>query len=93
MKMNKKELISEIADQTGLKQKDVKTALEGFLSVVERTLQNEGKVQLVGFGSFETKIRAEYMGMNPRTGQTLIVPKTRIPVFKPGKKLKEALNH
>lgn len=89
--MNKKELISEIAVLTGLKQQDVSSALEGFLSVVERELQNERKVQLIGFGSFETKIRTEYMGMNPRTGQRMLIPKTRVPVFKPGKRLKQSL--
>lgn len=89
--MNKKELISEIAVLTGLKQQDVSSVLEGFLSVVERELQNERKVQLIGFGSFETKIRTEYMGMNPRTGQRMLIPKTRVPVFKPGKRLKQSL--
>lgn len=89
--MNKKELISEIAGLTGLSQKDVGVALEGFLSVVERTLQKEGKVQLIGFGSFETKNRPAHMGMNPKTGQQILIPETRVPVFKAGKRLKELM--
>ncbi len=89
--MNKKELISEIAGLTGLSQKDVSAALEGFLSVVGRTLQKEGKVQLIGFGSFETKVRAAHMGVNLKTGQQILIPETRVPVFKAGKRLKELM--
>ncbi len=89
--MNKKDLITEIAERTGVAQKDVGTVLEGFQNVIESELQNEDKIQLIGFGSFETKTRSAHMGINPKTGQQILIPETRVPVFKAGKRLKEAL--
>lgn len=89
--MTKKELIAEIAEKTQLTQKDVGTALEGFLSVVKSELKNGGKIQLTGFGNFETKIRAARMGINPKTGQQILIPESRVPTFKAGKAFKEEM--
>lgn len=90
--MNKAELISAVAQQSGLTKKDSESAIDALVSVVEETLANQEKVVLVGFGTFETKNRAARKGRNPQTKETINIPASKAPVFKAGKSLKERVN-
>ena len=91
--MNKQELVSEIAKKSELSKKDAEAALNAFLSVVEEALQKDDKVQLIGFGTFETRERAARTGRNPqKPGETIEIPASKAPVFKAGKALKDAVN-
>ena len=89
--MNKAELVAAVAEQAGLSKKDAEKAVKAVLSSVELALKKGDKVQLVGFGTFETRKRAARTGRNPRTGATLKIKATKIPAFKPGKALKDAV--
>jgi DNA-binding protein HU-beta len=90
-KMNKQELINGIAARTELTKKDVTTVVEGFLSEVTEALESGDKVQLIGFGTFETRKRSARKGRNPQTGAEIDIPETKVPAFKAGKKLKDAV--
>ncbi len=90
--MNKTELIAAMADQAGLSKKDAEKALKAFVDVVAEELKNGGKVQLVGFGTFEVSERAAREGRNPATMQTITIPASKAPKFKAGKALKDMLN-
>ena len=90
--MNKQELIQAIADKSGLTQKDVKTALDATLAVIGETLTKGDEINLVGFGSFAVKTHKERTGRNPKTGEKLTIPAKKVPRFKAGKGLKEAVN-
>jgi DNA-binding protein HU-beta len=87
--MNKPDLISGVAEKAGLTKKDSEAAVNAVLEVISGALQSGDKVQLVGFGSFEVKNRAERAGKNPRTGEPVQIPATKVPAFKAGKALKE----
>ena len=87
--MNKTELIAAIAEKAGLSKKDAEKALNATLDAVSDALAAGDKVQLVGFGSFETKKREARMGRNPRTREAIEIPASCIPVFKAGKALKD----
>ncbi len=87
--MNKAELVAKIAEQTGAKRKDVEKVIGATLEAVENALVSGDKVQLVGFGTFEVRRRAARMGRNPRTGDSIKIAASRVPVFKAGKALKE----
>lgn len=89
--MNKTDLINNIAAKSGLTKKDVETVLNGFLGEVTSALSSGEKVQLIGFGTFETRSRSGRVGRNPQTGKTINIPATKIPAFKAGNKLKEAV--
>ncbi len=89
--MNKTELISGMAEMTGLSKKDCESALNAFVAQVEKALKAGDKVQLVGFGSFEVRERAARTGRNPKTKETLTIPASKAPVFKAGKALKDSL--
>ena len=90
--MNKTELIEAIAERSELSKKDAEAALTAFTSVVTETVAAGDKVQLVGFGTFESTIRAEREGRNPQTGETMVIPAAITPKFKAGKAFKEAVN-
>lgn len=90
--MNKTELIKKAADKCELTQKDVDKALNAIIATVEEALTANDKVQLVGFGTFETRDRAARKGRNPRTNEEIHIPAHKVPAFKPGKALKEAVN-
>ena len=91
--MNKAELVTQISHKTGLKREDSKKALEAFLETVQESLVNQEKVQLVGFGSFDTKFVKERTGVNPQNPEEIINIPARYKVsFKPSKTLKEAIN-
>ena len=90
--MNKADLISAVAQQSGLTKKDSEAALDALVSVVEETLSQGEKVVLVGFGTFETKNRAARKGRNPQTKEAITIPASKAPVFKAGKALKDKVN-
>jgi len=89
--MNKTDLINNIAAKSGLSKKDVETVLNGFLGEVTDALSRGDKVQLIGFGTFETRKRSSRVGRNPQTGKEIRIPESVIPAFKAGNKLKAAV--
>ena len=89
--MNKAELIGKVAEKSELSKKDSEKALNAVLDSISDALKNDEKVQLVGFGVFETKIRATRTGRNPKTKEAIVIPESRNPQFKPGKTLKDAV--
>lgn len=89
--MNKTELIAEVANKAGLSRKDAEKALGAVVETITEAVVKGDKVQLVGFGSFETKQREACTGRNPKTKETIEIPATRVPVFKAGKALKDAV--
>jgi len=90
--MNKAELISAVAQKSGLTKKDSEAAIDAFMSVVEEALSKQEKVVLVGFGTFEVKARAARKGRNPQTKEEITIPASKAPVFKAGKALKDKVN-
>ena len=90
--MNKTELIAAMADQSGLSRKDAEKALKAFTDVVADELKKGGKVQLVGFGTFEVSERAAREGRNPQSGEVMQIAASKAPKFKAGKALKDMLN-
>ena len=89
--MNKTELIAEVANKAGLSRKDAEKALGAVVETITEAVVKGDKVQLVGFGSFETKQSEARTGRNPKTKETIEIPATRVPVFKAGKALKDAV--
>jgi len=90
--MNKSELVNDAAERTGLSRHDTEAALNALLDVIAGALAQGDKVQLVGFGSFEVKHRAARQGRNPKTMEPIDIPATDVPVFKPGKALKDQVS-
>ena len=90
--MNKTELVDAIAKETGLSKKDSEKAVKAFTEAVSKELKKKGKVQLVGFGTFETAKRAARTGKNPQTGAAIKIPAATVPKFKASKALKDAVN-
>jgi DNA-binding protein HU-beta len=90
--MNKIELIEAVAERTGLAKSDAARAVEAVLGAITETLQRGDTVALSGFGSFVAKVRAARTGRNPRTGESIAIPASRVPAFKAGKGLKDALS-
>ena len=90
--MNKAELITSMAEKSQLTKKDAESALKAFIDSVQEALENGDKVQLIGFGTFETRERAAREGRNPRTKETITIPASTVPVFKAGKEYKDRVN-
>ncbi len=90
--MNKTELVAAVAERASLTKKDAEAAIKAFTEVVADELKNGGKVQVVGFGTFEVAERAEREGRNPRTGEAMPIPASKAPKFKAGKALKDIIN-
>ena len=90
--MNKTELVAAMAEQADMTKKDVEKALTAFTEVVANELRNGGKIQLVGFGTFEVAERAAREGRNPQTGETMQIAAAKAPKFKAGKALKDEVN-
>ncbi len=88
---NKQDLIAEVAAKTGLTKKDSEKAVNAFGEVVTKFLAKGEKVQLIGFGTFETRERAAREGRNPQTGEAIKIAATVVPAFKAGKALKDAV--
>ena len=90
--MNKAELVAAIATKTNTSKKAAEASLNAIVETVEAELKKGGKVQLVGFGSFETRKRAARKGRNPQTGAEIKIAASTMPVFKAGKALKDKVN-
>ena len=89
--MNKAELISAVAEKSELTKKDAEKAVNSMISVITETLAKGERVQLVGFGTFEVRERAERKGRNPQTREEIVIPASKAPVFKAGKALKDSV--
>lgn len=89
--MTKKELASNIAARTELPQKQIGMVLDAFVAELTDILKKEDKLQLIGLGTFETKKRKARTGRNVKTGETIEIPAKKVPVFKAGKALKDAV--
>ncbi|MDF2523536.1 MAG: bacterial nucleoid DNA-binding protein [Clostridiales bacterium] len=90
--MNKSDLVSSMAEKAELSKKDAEKALTAFIESVEETLVQGEKVQLVGFGTFEVRERAERKGRNPQTKDEITIPASKAPIFRVGKALKDTIN-
>jgi DNA-binding protein HU-beta len=91
LNMNKAELIDAVATKSDLTKQDSKKAVDALFETISNTLAKEEKIQLLGFGTFEVRERAERTGRNPQTGEEMTIPASKVPAFKPGKELKEAI--
>ena len=89
--MNKAELINAVADKADLSKKDTEQAVNAVIDVITAALKKGDKIQLVGFGSFEVKKRDARTGRNPQTNEPMKIPASKVPVFKAGKALKDAV--
>ncbi|MGM9619464.1 MAG: HU family DNA-binding protein [Oscillospiraceae bacterium] len=89
--MNKAELISAVAEKTGMSKKDTESVVSAALDTIVAAMAEGEKVQLVGFGSFEVKNRAERIGRNPKTKESIKIPASKVPAFKAGKALKDSV--
>jgi DNA-binding protein HU-beta len=89
--LTKAELIDKVAKDTKLTKKDFDKAIDTVIGVISSSLAKGDKVQLVGFGSFEVRKRAARKGRNPQSGKEINIPARKVPVFKAGKALKEAV--
>jgi len=89
--MNKSELIAKAAESSELSKKDASKAVEAVFEAITEALKSGDKVQLVGFGNFEVRERSARKGRNPQTGQEIDIAASKVPSFKPGKALKDAI--
>ena len=89
--MNKAELIAAVAEKTGLSKKDTESVVSATLDTIVAAMAEDEKVQLVGFGSFEVKKRAERVGRNPKTKESITIPASKVPTFKAGKAMKDSV--
>ncbi|OYD08058.1 HU family DNA-binding protein [Paludifilum halophilum] len=90
--MNKSQLVDRVAEATGKTKKESTELVEAVLNAISDALQKGEKVSLIGFGNFEVRERAARTGRNPQTGESIQIEASRVPAFKPGKQLKEAVN-
>ncbi|WP_163652235.1 HU family DNA-binding protein [Listeria sp. PSOL-1] len=86
---NKQDIVNAIAEKTNLSKKDAAKALEATLETIQENLAAGEKIQLIGFGTFETRERAARKGRNPRTREEIEIPARRVAAFSPGKGLKD----
>lgn len=89
--MNKGDLVNAMADGSGLSKTDAERALDAMIDAIKTTLQKGEQVALVGFGTFVVRERAARTGRNPRTREEITIPASKVPAFKPGKALKDAV--
>ena len=90
--MDKSELINAIAEHANLTKADAGRGLDALIKTIETTLKTGDSISLVGFGTFAVKDRPERTGRNPQTGQEITIAAAKVPTFKPGKALKDAVN-
>jgi len=90
--MNKTELVEKVSSKAGLTKKDTACAIDTVVDVITTAIKTGDKVSLVGFGTFQAVQRKARTGLNPQTGKTIQIPARKVPKFKPGKGLKEAVN-
>ncbi len=91
-KLMKADIIDSVAKKADLSKKDAGAAVEAFTSTVQDALKKGNSIGLIGFGSFEVRTRAAREGRNPQTGEPLKIPKKKVPAFKAGKKLRDAVS-
>lgn len=89
--MNKTDLVKAVSTQAVLTQKDAASAVDAIFSTITSALAKEEKIQLIGFGTFEVRERSARKGRNPQTGEEIEIAASKVPAFKPGKELKEAV--
>ena len=89
--MNKSEFISAVSENSGLSKKDAEKAVNSFMNVVVDAMKKGEKIQLIGFGNFEVRERAAREGVNPRTGDKIKIAASKVPAFKAGSALKDAV--
>ncbi|GAB1786508.1 HU family DNA-binding protein [Priestia megaterium] len=89
--MNKTELVDAVTTKSELTKQDSKKAVDALFETISNALAKEEKIQLVGFGTFEVRKRAARTGRNPQTGEEITIPASKVPAFKAGKELKEAV--
>ncbi|MGQ0799548.1 MAG: HU family DNA-binding protein [Pseudomarimonas sp.] len=90
--MNKADFVGAVADAAELSKADAGRALDAVIEVIKKALKKDDSVSLVGFGTFQVRKRAARQGRNPRTGQTIKIKASKVPSFKAGKALKDAVN-
>ncbi|MCE3002637.1 MAG: HU family DNA-binding protein [Xanthomonadaceae bacterium] len=90
--MNKSDFVNAVADAAEISKTDAAKALDAVISVIEKTLKKGEQVTIVGFGTFAVRKRAARTGRNPRTGATIKIKASKVPAFKAGKALKDAIN-
>ena len=90
--MNKSEFVAKIAADADLKKSDAEKFFDAFVANVKEIMAGGDKLQLVGFGTFEAKMRSEKEGVNPATGEKIKIAACKVPSFKPGKSLKDEIN-
>ena len=90
--MKKTELIAAVADQSGLSKKDAEKALTAIIDTIIKTVAEGDKIQLTGFGTFEQRQRNARTGIDPRTGNSIEIPASKVPAFKAGKGFKDIVN-
>jgi len=90
--MTKTELIDAVAEKTGATKKDTGEIVNSLFDTIQAALEDQEKVQIIGFGTFETRDRASRKGRNPQTGESLVIPARTVPAFRAGKTLKEAVD-
>ena len=88
--MNKTDLIASVSASTGMPQEAAHRAVNATIEIIIDAIEDGDSVNLPGFGTFSTKLRGQKKGRNPQTGVEIDIPEATVPVFKPGKKLKEA---
>lgn len=91
--MNKNDLVASVAERAGISKKDSERAVSAMIDVIQEALAKGDKVSLVGFGTFEVRTRGARVGRNPRTRQTITIPPTRVPAFRAGKSLRDAVGN
>jgi len=91
-KLMKTEIVSSVIEQTGLSKKDANAAVDAFVATVREALSSGDSIGLIGFGTFEVRTRAARQGRNPQTGEPLDIPEKKVPAFKPGKQLRDAVS-
>ncbi|MBM7647999.1 DNA-binding protein HU-beta [Bacillus ectoiniformans] len=89
--MNKTDLINEVAETAELSKKDATKAVDAVFDAIQKSLANGDKIQLIGFGNFEVRERSARKGRNPQTGEEIEIAASKVPAFKPGKALKDAV--
>lgn len=90
--MNKGELVDKVAEKSGVTKKQADSVLSAAIEAIMETVSHGDKVTLVGFGSFERRDRKEREGRNPKTGETMVIPATKVPAFSAGKQFKEMVS-
>ncbi len=89
--VNKADLIDRVADKTNLTKKDATVTVEALFETIQEALAEEERVQIIGFGTFEVRERAARKGRNPQTGEEIQIAATKVPAFKAGKSLRDAV--